>query len=231
MEQEPLYFAYDDEAVSYLKACDLRLAEAIDAIGPVRREVTPDLFSSLVNCIVGQQIATKAQETIWKRITGALGEITPEVVAACPDDVLQQFGLSFRKVSYIKGAADCALSGELDLDALPSLPDDEVCRRLSALPGIGVWTAEMLMTFSMQRPDIMSFGDLAILRGLRMLHHHRRITPQLFAKYKRRYSPYGSLASLYLWAIAGGAVPGMRDYAPKNPKSKRSAKASAKGKS
>ena len=113
------------------------------------------------------------------------------------------------------------ISGELNLEELTNLPDEEVCRRLSALPGIGVWTAEMLMTFSMQRPDIMSFGDLAILRGLRMLHHHRRITPQLFAKYKRRYSPYGSLASLYLWAIAGGAVPGMRDYAPKNSKAKK----------
>lgn len=221
MEGEPQYFFYDDAAIAYLKACDLRLAEAIDIIGPVRREVTPDLFSSLVNCIVGQQIATKAQKTIWRRITDELGEVTPQAIAACPDDKLQQFGLSFRKVFYIKGAADRVISGELNLEELTNLPDEEVCRRLSALPGIGVWTSEMLMTFSMQRPDIMSFGDLAILRGLRMLHHHRRITPQLFAKYKRRYSPYGSLASLYLWAIAGGAVPGMRDYAPKNSKAKK----------
>lgn len=221
MAGEPQYFFYDDEAVAYLKACDLRLAEAIDIIGPVRREVTPDLFSSLVNCIVGQQIATKAQETIWKRITDAFGDVTPQVIATCSDEKLQQFGLSFRKVSYIKGAADRVISGELNLEELTDLPDEEVCRRLSSLPGIGVWTAEMLMTFSMQRPDIMSSGDLAILRGLRMLHHHRRITPQLFAKYKRRYSPYGSLASLYLWAIAGGAVPGMRDYAPKNSKGKK----------
>ena len=69
------------------------------------------------------------------------------------------------------------------------------------------------MTFSMQRPDIMSYGDLAIQRGLRMLHHHRRITPELFAKYRRRYSPHGSVASLYLWEIAGGAVAGLRGEA------------------
>jgi len=73
----------------------------------------------------------------------------------------------------------------------------------------------MLMLFSMQRPDILSFGDLAILRGMRMLYHHRKITRQLFKKYRRRYSPYGSVASLYLWAIAGGAIVGMKDYAPK----------------
>ena len=219
---EPQYFPYDEQAIAHLKARDARLAEAIDIIGPVRREVTPDLFASLVNCIVGQQISTKAQVTIWKRMTDAFGDVTPEVIAACSDDELQRFGLSFRKVGYIKGSAERVLSGELDLEDLADLPDDEVCRRLSELPGIGVWTAEMLMTFSMQRPDIMSFGDLAIQRGLRMLHHHRRITPQLFAKYRRRYAPYGSVASLYLWEIAGGAVPGMRDWAPKNAKGSRS---------
>ena len=211
---EPQYFPYDEHAIAHLKARDARLAEAIDIIGPVRREVTPDLFASLVNCIVGQQISTKAQVTIWKRMTDTFG--------ACSDDELQRFGLSFRKVGYIKGSLERVLSGELDLEGLADLPDDEVCRRLSALPGIGVWTAEMLMTFSMQRPDIMSFGDLAIQRGLRMLHHHRRITPQLFAKYRRRYAPYGSVASLYLWEIAGGAVPGLRDWAPKNAKGSRS---------
>ena len=94
------YFEYDEQAIAYLKARDERLAEAIDAIGPVRREVTPDLFAALVNCIVGQQISTKAQVTIWKRLTGAFGDITPEAMAACPDDELQQFGLSFRKVGY-----------------------------------------------------------------------------------------------------------------------------------
>ena len=218
MAQEPRYFAYGDKEVAYLKARDPKMAAAIDAIGAVRREVHPDLFAALVNCIVGQQISTKAQATIWNRIVDAFGDVTPEAIAACSDDELQRFGISFRKASYIKGAAERVLSGTLDLDGLARLSDDEVCRRLSDLPGIGVWTAEMLMTFSMERPDIMSFGDLAIHRGLRMLHHHRRITPELFAKYRRRYSPYGTVASLYLWAIAGGAVPGMRDYAPKPKK-------------
>lgn len=212
------HFPYGDEEVSYLTSRDPILGKVIADIGPLRREVHPDLYASLVKCIVGQQIATKAQETIWRRITDAMGEVTPEAVAACPDDALQQFGLSFRKVSYIKNSTEQVLSGELDLEGLSSLSDDEVCRRLSALPGIGVWTAEMLMMFSLQRLDVLSWGDLAIQRGLRMVYHHRRITPQLFAKYKRRYSPYGSVASLYLWAVAGGALEGMRDYAPKGKK-------------
>lgn len=211
----PRYFLYGDEELTYLKARDSKLGAVIDAIGPIEREVDPDLYASLVKCIVGQQISTKAQETVWHRLVDSMGVVTPQRVAALSDDELQRFGLSFRKVAYIKETTDRILSGELDLDALVELPDDEVSRRLSSLPGIGVWTAEMLMMFSLQRPDIFSRDDLAIQRGLRMVHHHRRITPELFMKYKRRYSPYGSVASLYLWKVAGGALEDMRDYAPK----------------
>ncbi len=95
------------------------------------------------------------------------------------------------------------------------MSDDEVCARLSSLKGLGVWSAEMLMLFSMQRPDILSFGDLAIQRGLRMIYHHRKIERKLFEKYRWRFSPYNSVASLYIWAVAGGAIEGMKDYAPK----------------
>ena len=94
-------------------------------------------------------------------------------------------------------------------------PDEEVIRELSALKGIGVWTAEMILLFCMQRPDVFSYDDLAIQRGLRMVYHHRKIDRKLFEKYRRRFSPYCSVASLYLWAAAGGAVPGLKDYALK----------------
>ena len=70
----------------------------------------------------------------------------------------------------------------------------------------------------MERPDIISYGDLAILRGMRMLYRHRKVTPKLFQKYRKRYSPYASVASLYLWAIAGGALPELTDPAPKSKK-------------
>ena len=113
------------------------------------------------------------------------------------------------------------MDGTFDIQALYTMSDDEVCARLSELDGIGVWSAEMLMLFSMQRPDILSFGDLAIQRGLRMVYHHRKITRELFEKYRHRFSPYNSVASLYLWAVAGGAVEGMKDYAPKKQTPKK----------
>ncbi len=76
----------------------------------------------------------------------------------------------------------------------------------------------MILLFYLQRPDIFSYDDLAIQRGLRMVYHHRQVSRELFEKYRRRYSPYGSVASLYLWAVAGGAVPELRDYAPQGKK-------------
>ena len=93
-----------------------------------------------------------------------------------------------------------------------------MCEELIKLKGIGKWTAEMIMIFSMQRMNILSYGDLAIVRGMRMLYHHREITPEKFNKYWRRYTPYASIVSFYLWAIASGEIPEMKDYAPKKKK-------------
>ena len=211
---ETIYFDYGEKETEHLKKRDPILGKVIDEIGHIKRKVSPDMFTALVNSIVGQQISAKAQATIWARILEKFSPITPKTIAALSEEELQGCGISFRKASYIKGIADSVLDGSLDFHHLQTQPDDEVCKRLSQIKGIGVWTAEMLMTFSMQRPDVMSIDDLAILRGLRMLYHHRKITPKLFLKYKRRYSPYGTIASLYLWAIAGGACPELVDYAP-----------------
>ena len=216
METE--YFIYGQAEIDELKSNDKKLAEVIDKIGMIKRGVNPDLFSALINAIVGQQISTKAQKTIWKRMQTALIDINPESILSLSDTELQSLGLSFRKVEYIKNIAEKVHTRALDLSKLQFLTNDEVCSELSKLKGIGIWTAEMIMLFSMQRKNIVSFGDLAIVRGMRMLYHHREITPEKFAKYKRRYSPNGSVASLYLWAIAGGAIPEMKDYAPQKKK-------------
>ena len=209
------YFTYGEKELNYLRAKDEKLGEVIHQIGMVQREVIPDLFEALVNSIVGQQISTKAQRTIWKRMKDEIGSITPESICDMEDEKLQAFGISYRKIQYIKSAAEKIVSGELDIEKIKQMCDQEVCDCLVQLKGIGVWTAEMLMIFSMERMDVLSFDDLAIQRGLRMVYHHRKITKELFLKYQRRYSPYGTVASLYLWEVAGGAVEGMKDYAPK----------------
>lgn len=212
MEQ---FFPYGEQEIAYLKSRDKPLGEVIDKVGMVKRRVILDLFAALVHSIVGQQISTKAHETIWRKMTGAFGEVTPEKVLGLSPEELQAFGITFKKVDYIRSAARKIASGEFDIHALRTMSDAEVCAKLSELDGIGVWTAEMLMLHSLQRPDVLSFGDLAVQRGLRMLYHHRKITRPLFEKYRRRYSPYGSVACIYLWAVSAGAVEGLKDYAPK----------------
>lgn len=208
------YFKYGAEEIAHLKNADPRMAEAVEKIGRVKRRVIPDLFEALANCIVGQQISTKAHETIWLKMRGAVGRITPEIIAAMPPEEIKKFGISFRKVSYMKSAAQKILDGRFDIEALNEMDDGEVRAKLCELDGVGAWTAEMLMIFSMRRPDVLSYGDYAILRGLRMLYCHREIGKKLFEKYRRRFSPYCSVASLYLWEIAGGAIAGLKDRAP-----------------
>lgn len=213
-------FIYGEKEIEYLKKVDSKLGAIIDEIGLIERIVISDLFTALVNSIVGQQISSKAMDTVWKRFQERFPEINPESLDNASFEEIQQCGMSMRKATYIKGIAATVLSGELNLDELYILSEEEVIKKFSALHGIGVWTAEMIMIFCMQRPNIMSWGDLAIQRGLRMLYRHRKIDKKLFQKYKRRYTPYASIASLYLWDIAGGATD-LKDCAPKLTKSKK----------
>lgn len=207
------HFEYTLQELDALKSKCNTLARYIDEIGVIRRGIIPSLFAALVNSIIGQQISTKAQATIWQRMQDRLGEITPENILRHTNEEIQSCGISMKKAGYIKDAAKKIVSKELDLETLHTMSDAEVCRELSQLKGIGIWTAEMLMIFSMQRKDIFSYDDIAILRGLRMVYRHRKITRELFEKYRRRYSPYASIASLYLWEISVGTC-GLKDCAP-----------------
>ena len=209
------YFEYGETELSDLWQKDKRLGEVIDRIGHIERAVDPDLFSSIVHHIIGQQISTKAQATIWQRLQDALGEVNAETVLAAGVPKLQAMGMTFRKAEYITDLAQKVRDGTFDLDGIWQKADEEAIRELSSLKGVGIWTAEMILLFCMQRPDVFSYDDLAIQRGLRMLYHHRSIDRKRFEMYRRRFSPYGSVASLYLWAVAGGAIPELKDHKQK----------------
>ena len=214
-----MYFSYGEAELAYLRQRNKRLGKVIDRIGHIDRTVDTDLFSSVVHHIIGQQISTKAQATIWQRMQDTLGTVNAESVLSADIPALQSLGMTFRKAEYITDFAQKVHTGAFDLNAVEHMSDDEAIRALSSLKGIGVWTAEMILLFCMQRPDIFSYDDLAIQRGLRMVYHHRKIDRTLFEKYRRRFHPYCSVASLYLWAVSGGAIPEMKDYKPKNEKS------------
>lgn len=213
-----MYFEYGENEITYLRNKDKKLSEVIDQIGMIEREVDTDLFSAVVHHIIGQQISTKAQATIWQRMKEILGAVNAETILSADISKLQSLGMTFRKAEYITDFARKVYEGVFDLETVAQMSDEAAIKELASLKGIGVWTAEMILLFCLQRPDIFSYDDLAIQRGLRMVYHHRKIDRKLFEKYRRRFSPYCSVASLYLWAVAGGAISGMRDYKPKTQK-------------
>lgn len=213
-----MYFEYGENEITYLRNKDKKLSEVIDQIGMIEREVDTDLFSAVVHHIIGQQISTKAQATIWQRMKETLGEVNAVTILSADISKLQSLGMTFRKAEYITDFARKVHEGVFDLETVAQMSDEAAIKELASLKGIGVWTAEMILLFCLQRSDIFSYDDLAIQRGLRMVYHHRKIDRKLFEKYRRRFSPYCSVASLYLWAVAGGAIPGMRDYKSKTQK-------------
>lgn len=225
VQGEVRYVEYGDDAVAYLSERDPRMADAIARIGHVWRVRDDDLFQAVVHSIVGQQISTRAQATVWARMRDGLGTVDAAHVAAASVEELQAFGMTYGKVGYIHDFALHVQDGSFDIAAVERMGDDEAIEALASLRGVGRWTAEMILTFCLNRPDVFAYDDLAIQRGLRMLYHHRRITRKLLERYRRRFSPYCSVASLYLWEVAGGALPELRDLAQKaGPARKRPAR-------
>lgn len=165
-----------------------------------------DLFLGLVQSIVSQQLSVRVADTIFRRVEKLLGAITAANLLAAAPEALRGCGLSGRKVEYLRGIAEAQRAGTIDFAALARKPDAEVIQELVKLKGVGVWTAEMLLIFSLGRPDVLSCRDLGIRRGIMMLHHLDELPEESFEFYRRRYSPYGTLASLYLWRIKDGGL-------------------------
>lgn len=196
------YFQYSNKETDYLKKRDPILAAEIDRIGLVKREINTDIFSSLISSIISQQISTKSAITVENRLKELIGDFTAENILATDVDSIQKCGMSMRKASYIKGIGEAAISKDVDFASLHNLPDEEVIKELIRLKGVGEWTAEMLLIHSLERPDILSFKDLGIRRGLMRLYGLDEISKQDFEIYRERYSPYATVASLYLWEIS-----------------------------
>ena len=141
-------------------------------------------------------------QTVWKRLCDAVGAVTPENLLAAGEERLRACGFSGRKANYMLSAARAVADGALDIHSLVEKDDEEVIRALTALPGVGRWTAEMLLTFSLQRPDVLAYDDFGIRKGMCRLYGLDSLTKQQFAEYRARYAPHATIAALYLWHIA-----------------------------
>ena len=162
-----------------------------------------DPFRALVHAIVSQQLSTKAARTICARVDALFdgGMPTPAGVGAISDEQLRACGLSSQKLRYIRDLGTRVLDGSLPLDHIETLTDDEVVAALTAVKGIGRWTAEMFLIFRLHRPDVLPVGDLGIINAVRRAYRLRKApTPARLTTIGEPWRPYRSIACWYLWA-------------------------------
>jgi DNA-3-methyladenine glycosylase II len=189
------------KATNYLKKADPVLAAIIAQVGPCRMEFGPPEFHSLAEAIVYQQLNGKAAVTIFKRFAALAGEpVEPEGILKLTDAQLRSVGLSKQKSSYLKDMAERAARGELDFSRLPAMTDDEVIKHLTQVKGVGVWTAQMFLMFTLKRPNVLPTGDYGIQMAMRKHYKKRKMPkPEVMTKIAKSWEPYRSVACWYLW--------------------------------
>jgi DNA-3-methyladenine glycosylase II len=194
-------------ATAYLRDIDPIMAQSIERVGPCAMVPNPNLFETLVDAIISQQISVKAADAIMGRLrkaavgeTGAL--ITPESLLPFEEDALRAVGLSPQKVRYIRDLTGRVSSGELELERLSNLDDEAVITELVQVKGIGRWTAEMMLIFSLGRPDVLPVDDLGFLEGVREAYRlDARPTPKEMRERGEVWRPFRTFATWYMWGV------------------------------
>jgi DNA-3-methyladenine glycosylase II len=197
-----------EEGREHLRSSDPVMRDLIDTFGPLdavlrRRGRRPDdPYGALLRSIVGQQLSTYAARAIWERVLALFdGRVpTPEELLAVDPEDLRAAGNSRPKIGFMRSLAEHVLSGELELDRLDELSDGEISAELTAVKGIGQWSADMFLIFHLGRPDVLPVGDLGVRRAAERAYGLRKIpSPDRLKRLARPWRPYRSLASLYLW--------------------------------
>ncbi|HET6868938.1 MAG TPA: DNA-3-methyladenine glycosylase [Solirubrobacteraceae bacterium] len=198
--------AAETTAVEALRKADPVMRRVIDEVGGLGDFFAgrpTDHYGTLVRSIVGQQLSTKAAASIYGRLLERFGGRAPtpeEVLADDPETLRTAAGLSHAKVRYLRSLAEHVLDGSLALDRLPDLPDDEVIAELTAVKGIGEWSAHMFMMFHLRRPDVLPVGDLGIRRAVKIHYGLDELpTPAELTEIAEPWRPHRTLACIYLW--------------------------------
>lgn len=205
-------FPYGETEISYISSRDRALAEVVGSVGHLHEPMDPDLFTSLTRNIIGQQISIPRYEAIWASFQKMFGDAPdPSRVLEAEPDELKGLGITSMKAGYIRGIAEGFLDGSIDEARISSMDDDGAMEALTSIKGIGPWTAEMAMIFRLGRRDVFSYGDLALIRGIRMLYGVTEVDRAFFEELRSRFSPFCTVASFYIWEVGEGRVPGLKD--------------------
>ncbi|MDR0855846.1 MAG: DNA-3-methyladenine glycosylase 2 family protein [Clostridiales bacterium] len=190
-----------EEARTYLTQADPVLGAVIARYAPISYGLAANDFEALVSNIIGQQLSGRVADVIWGRVETLLGGIvTPETILQADPEAMRAAGMSYQKVAYTKNLADAAARRQITFDRFDGLPDAEIIAQLTAVKGIGKWTAEMFLIFSLGRADVFSLGDGGLAAAMDALYGDgERLPPKAREKIAARWAPYRSIASLYLW--------------------------------
>ncbi len=204
--------AITDEAVAHLRAADPVMRELIDRIGTdgvgeVVIGSAHDHYGALVRAIVGQQLSERSAAAIYQRLIDRFGGRNPtpaEVLADDPDELRVAAGLSHAKVRYLRSLAEKVLDGSLALDTMERLPDAAVIAELTAVKGIGGWSADMFLMFDLGRPDVVAAGDLGIRHAIMAVYGLPKLPPPAqIDEIAAPWRPYRTTACLLLWRSLG----------------------------
>jgi DNA-3-methyladenine glycosylase II len=188
-------------ALLHLKKSDPIMRAIIERVGPYKMQFGEPKFHSLAEAIVYQQLNGKAAVTIFKRFSALAGDpLIPEGILKLTPGQMRSAGLSKQKTSYLFDMAERAHRGELDFSRLPKMSDDKVIEHLTQVKGVGVWTAQMFLIFSLRRPNILPTGDYGVRVAIKKAYNKRELpTPEVMEKIAKPWEPYRSIASWYLW--------------------------------
>ena len=211
LQMRSLIYTLNSNDIKAVYKKDKLLGKLIKFIGDIEISLRDDYFLSLVRAIVGQQLSVKAAATINDRLMALCGELSPDRILELQEEELRGVGLSRGKVVYIRDLASRVKNGDLKLDRIEELEDENIIKSLTEIKGIGKWTAEMFLIFSLGRPNIFSMGDLGLQRSVMWLYQMEEVSVQYLKECQLKWSPYGTVASIYLWeAINRGYVDGYK---------------------
>lgn len=195
-----------------LSATDDRMAEIIHKVGPFRPGVVENTFQAMIKSIIHQQISMKAAQTIVRRVKQLCpgGRLSASVLNKAGDRELREAGLSRQKASYVRSICDHFLTGSIKQQLLKRLSDEEIIEKLIDIRGVGVWTADMILIFNLQRPDVWPVDDLGLRAAMKKWYGIPTDAKRgRLLKAGERFRPYRSVATWYLWSsLDGDIVPG-----------------------
>ena len=191
--------AVTQEAIDTLCSIDPIMGSYINKVGPLSRDTLEDPYQSAIDCIIAQQVSGKAAESIGKKVFDRFPHGDPSLILSAFEEEMRALGLSRSKVSYIKNIAQTKADGSIDWEGLSKLSTPQIIETLLPIKGVGLWTVQMVLIFSLKRMDVMSYDDLGIRRGISRLYHVEKVSKDFFAILHERFAPYQTFASFYLW--------------------------------